>query len=114
MSEEVKGILANYDEEKQKLDLKLKIEEARQRTALQRKLFEKKKLKQKQKTAELQAHGSMHQLLPVPTAINAVPSVDSSNSLIRGGAKGLSTNSLKALLSREISTAQGQRGSKPT
>lgn len=43
LSSEVSKISSAYNEEKQKLELKMKIEQARQKQALQRKLFEKKK-----------------------------------------------------------------------
>ena len=42
MQDEVSRISANYNEEKQKLDLTMKIEQARQRSNLQRKLLAKK------------------------------------------------------------------------
>lgn len=46
MQDEVKRISNNYNEEKQKLDLAMKIEQARQRQALQRKLLLKKQKQQ--------------------------------------------------------------------
>lgn len=42
MQDEVKRISSNYSEEKQKLDLAMKVEQARQRSTLQRKLLAKK------------------------------------------------------------------------
>ena len=44
--DELKRISFVYNEEKQKLDLTMKIQQARQRQSLQRKLFEKKNSKQ--------------------------------------------------------------------
>lgn len=46
MAGEVKRISLEYNEEKQKLDLMMKIQQARQRQSLQRKLFEKNQRKQ--------------------------------------------------------------------
>lgn len=48
MAGEVKRISLEYNEEKQKLDLMMKIQQARQRQSLQRKLFEKNQRKQQQ------------------------------------------------------------------
>lgn len=48
MAGEVKRISLEYNEEKQKLDLMMKIQQARQRQSLQRKLFEKSQRKAQQ------------------------------------------------------------------
>ena len=48
MAGEVKRISLEYNEEKQKLDLMMKIQQARQRQSLQRKLFEKSQKKAQQ------------------------------------------------------------------
>ena len=48
MAGEVKRISMEYNEENQKLDLMMKIQQARQRQQLQRKLFEKNQKKQQQ------------------------------------------------------------------
>jgi hypothetical protein len=55
MAGEVKRISLEYNEEKQKLDLMMKIQQARQRQSLQRKLFEKSQRKQQQQG--MLAHG---------------------------------------------------------
>ena len=52
MAGEVKRISLEYSEEKQKLDLMMKIQQARQRQALQRKLFEKSQRKAQQQMAQ--------------------------------------------------------------
>ena len=54
MAGEVKRISLEYNEEKQKLDLMMKIQQARQRQLLQRKLFEKSQRKQQEQQQQQQ------------------------------------------------------------
>jgi hypothetical protein len=56
IASEVRRISMEYNEEKQKLDLMMKIQQTRQRQALQKKLFEKNQRKQQQH--QLQQHQS--------------------------------------------------------
>mmetsp|Transcript_15849 Transcript_15849/g.26658 ORF Transcript_15849/g.26658 Transcript_15849/m.26658 type:complete len:286 (+) Transcript_15849:227-1084(+) len=107
MSGEVKRISLAYNEEKQKLDLMMKIQQTRQRQSLQRKLFEKNQRKQhaqqqhERAQAAAGAHGHMFEV------DDSAPS-SPYNSIDIGANRGLSALKLRQSPSGALGKGQQQ------